>query len=126
MVDSTHREGKPARNIFHPWEELDKVSSWASGMSDTLDVVINKLNGVILPGFYSRFIVNNSQNCRRSGTANMVIPFRGVFKSIRSEDEGLFYLCSMEYLNDTLVESLMCSPAHPTPANDKSCYEARA
>lgn len=119
------RECKPARNISHPWEKLDKVGSWVCGTSETLDEVVNKFDVVILPGFYGRLIINNRQNHRCGGTAKMLIPFRGVAQSIRSENESLFCLRPMEVLHDTLVESLMGSLAHPTPASDGVQYKGR-
>jgi hypothetical protein len=124
--DSTHREDKPARNISHPREELDKVSSWVSSATKTPDVVINKLRGVILPVFYGRLIINNSQNRRRGGTANMLIPFGRAVQPIRSENESLFDLRLMENINNTLVESLMGGLAHSTPASDEGQCEAWA
>ena len=120
---SKHREGIPARNISHPREKLDKVSPWVSGTTKTSDVIINKLGGVILPRFYGRLIINNSQDHRRGGTANMFIPFLRIVQPIRSENESLFYLRLMESLNDTLVESFMGSLAHSTPASDEGQYE---
>lgn len=104
--------------MSHPREELNQVSTWKCSASDTMDEIVDELDGGILIRFDGRITVNDRRGRRYRSAAKMLVPFRGFGKPVATQKDSLRHVPLVEPRNRAFCESLICSLTHPMPTGE--------
>jgi hypothetical protein len=104
--------------MSHPREKLNQVSTWKCSASDTMDEIVDELDGGILIRFDGGITVNNRRGRRYRSAAKMLVPFRGFGKPIATQKDSLRHVPVVEPHNRALCESLIGSLAHSMPTGE--------
>src|SRR5258708_2208109 len=83
-----HQWCSPARDMSHPREKLDPVSTWQSGMSDAIGKSIDGVDDVISFRRNWREAVDNGHNRRCCSPSKMFVPLRRLYETVTSKDDS--------------------------------------
>ena len=72
----------PARDMSHPGEEFDQVSTWISGASETASEIVDDLHDVITFRGNCRVAIDDGHDHRCRSTAKMLVPLRRFVKTV--------------------------------------------
>src|SRR6266850_2566066 len=104
--------------MSHPRKKLNQVSTWKCCASDTMDEIVDELDGGILIRFDGRITVNNRRGGRYRSAAKMLVPFGGFGKPVATQKDSLRHVPLVEPRNRAFCESLIGSLTHPMPTGE--------
>ena len=110
-----HQWCSPARDMSHPREKLDPVSTWKSSVGDTIGKVIDNIDGVIFFRCNWREAIDNGNNSRCCSPSKVVVPLRGLCETVTSKDDSFRRLFLVNLFDCAFAESIIGCLAHPAP-----------
>jgi hypothetical protein len=110
--------GSPARDMSHPREKFNQVSTWECSASETTGKIVDEFGGTILFRLYWRATVDNREGRRYRGAAKMPVPIRGLRKPVATQNDSFCHLLLVVPFNQAFGESFIGSPTHPTPTEE--------